>query len=99
MPILTTDREFTVGRATKYLTDPRVKHYWDPKGELVRGYAPVLGLEGDAWDIYLLYGREAAWGDAPPKPEFWQEQLGVSEATQFDPPKLAEAIRRALDAK
>lgn len=60
----------------KYLTDERVMHYWDGEGELVKGFAPVLAVP-QAWDVYLLYDQNAEWNDTPPKPGFWQEQLGM----------------------
>lgn len=59
VPILASDAELTVGRATKVLPDSRVMHYGDGNGELVKGFTPVLGL-GDrpAWDVYLLYKKK-----------------------------------------
>ena len=98
VPVLPSDGKFAVGRATKYLPDTRVSHFWDSDGVLVRDFAPVLGLEPDdkAWDVYLLYDKSAEWGDTPPKPSFWQEQIGFSEATRLDGPKLAEAINKTL---
>ena len=72
-------------------------HYWDAGGTLVKSLAPVLDL-GDrpAWDVYLLYDQNTKWGDSPPKPEFWQEQLGISEETQLDADKLTTEINRLL---
>ena len=100
VPILASDAKVTVGRATKYLPDTRVTHYWDADGELVKGFAPVLGLgDRQAWDVYLLYDKDAEWNDAPPKPGFWQEQLGISDETALDPEKLAAEIEKRLGAK
>ncbi len=96
VPILPSDGEFAVGRATKYLPDNRVTHYWDGNGELVKSFAPVLGIKGDAWDVYLLYDQDAEWKDTPPKPGFWQEQLGISDETQLDGDKLTVEINRLL---
>ncbi len=97
VPILPSDLEFTVGRATKNLVDPRVVNYWDGEGELVKGFTPVLGLQERAWDVYLLYGENAEWTDTPPKPIFWQEQLGISDETQLDADKMTAEIRKLLD--
>lgn len=72
-------------------------HYWDGDGRLVKGFAPVLGIEdGQAWDVYLLYDQNAEWKDAAPKPVFWQEQLGISEETRLDGEKLTAEINRLL---
>jgi hypothetical protein len=87
----------TVGRATKSLPDSRVSHFWDANGELVKSYSPVLGLDGGrAWDVYLLYNQSAEWNETPPKPGFWQEQLGISDETQLDGEKLTAEINRLL---
>lgn len=98
VPILASDAQVTVGRATKFVPDGRVKHYWDNESELVKGFAPVLGL-GDrpAWDVYLLYDKETDWNNAPPKPIFWQEQLGISDETTLDTGKMSVEIKRLLE--
>lgn len=96
VPILPSDAKLTVGRATKSLADPRVLHYWDGENVLSKAFAPVLGIEGDAWDIYLLYDKDAEWKDTPPKPVYWQEQLGISDETKLDAPKLAAEIDKLL---
>ena len=90
VPVLASDGKFAVGRATKFLLDSRVKHFWDENAVLVRDFVPVLGLkdEGKAWDVYLLYDKDAQWTDTPPKPVYWQEQLGISEASQLDADKM-----------
>jgi hypothetical protein len=98
-PILPSDVKFTVGRATKRLPDPRVSHYWDGENVFAQTFVPVLGLEDQAWDVYLLYDHDAEWGDTPPKPFYWQEQLGISDETTLDPTKLTAEIRKLLDAK
>ena len=97
VPILPSDAALTVGRATKYIPDERAAHFWDAEGELVKSFAPVLSLEnGKAWDVYLLYDKDDEWADTPPKPIFWQEQLGISEETALDAGKLTAEIRRML---
>ena len=96
VPILPSDAKLTVGRATKRLDDPRVGHYWDGDNVLTRAYAPVLGIEGNAWDVYLLYDEDAEWGDTPPKPIYWQEQLGISDESQLDRTKLTAEINKLL---
>ena len=98
VPILPSDARFIVGRATKTLPDPRVAHYWDGAGELVAGFAPVLGIDDKAWDVYLLYDKQAEWKDAPPKPIYWQEQLGISDETKLDGPKLTAEINKLVTA-
>jgi hypothetical protein len=49
------------------LVDDRATHYWDGERRLGRAVARRLGYGGDsaAWDIFLVYGPAATWGDAP----------------------------------
>jgi hypothetical protein len=93
-PILPSDAKFTVGRATKSLADGRVKHYWDSDNIFAKTFSPVLGIDQDTWDVYLVYDKDAEWKDTLPKPLYWQEQLGISDETKLDGPKLAAEINK-----
>jgi hypothetical protein len=98
-PMLASDAKYAVGRATKNLIDPRTMHFWDADAVLAKSFAPVLGLNDErAWDVYLLYDQNVEWKDTPPKPEFWQEQLGISDETRLDGEKLTVEINRLLKA-
>ena len=101
VPIIWSDFERSVPRATARLGDQRVSHYWDGQGELVRGYSPVLGLprEQPAWDVYLLFDRDAQWGNDPPAPLFWMHQLGIDEERQLDGARLAAEVTRLLQQR
>jgi hypothetical protein len=49
------------------LVDARAKHYWDGDRDLGHEVARILG-RGDgpaAWDVFLVYGPDASWGDRP----------------------------------
>ncbi len=47
--------------------DTRAKHFWDGDRELGREVARILagGDRSPAWDIFLVYGPDATWGDRP----------------------------------
>jgi hypothetical protein len=78
--------------ATRFVSGAHVTHYWDAARLLVRGYEGTLGLAGDAWDVYLLYGPDARWEDAsPPSPAFWMHQLGTRDAPNAAAPFLDAA--------
>jgi hypothetical protein len=48
------------------LVDDRARHYWDGERRLGHAVAWELGYgSGAAWDIFLVYGPDAKWGDAP----------------------------------
>lgn len=56
--------------ATGFLNDPRVGHFWTPEHTLALALSGQVGMPADepAWDVFLLYPPEAAWGDKPPDP-------------------------------
>ena len=87
----------SIPQATKRFTDGRVSHYWDRHGQLVSAYARVLQIDGPAWDIYLLYDRNAEWKDQPPTPNFWMDQIGAEKGTPFEGDKLAQWVRDLLE--
>lgn len=67
------------------LVDARAKHYWDGDRELGHEVARILGSDGSAaWDVFLVYGPEAAWGDRP-------------DATGSPVISKSDALQRALD--
>jgi hypothetical protein len=99
--ILKSDFQIAVGRATKRLPDGRVSHYWDGEGESVKAYGRVLGLGAGetAWDVYYVYGRDAEWGDVPPTPPFFMDQVGLPRGQPLDAGKLAAEVRKLLEKK
>lgn len=91
--------ESDVATATRFVPDPRAMHFWDGSGLLVQQYDTVLGINQDAWDVYLLYGADARWtGDMPPKPDFWMTKLSTDKGPRFDPDAFAAQANRALSA-
>jgi len=98
VPILWSDGKVSVPQATKRFTDERVSHYWDRNGQLVSEYGRVLQIDGPAWDIYLLYDRDAEWKEHPPVPSFWMDQIGAAKGTPFEGDKLAQRVRELLEA-
>ncbi len=73
-----------VPEAAALMPDRRTRHYWD--GDRVLGGAyqdrlaaggEVFELRSEAWDVWLLFDRDARWGeDGPPQPSWWEHQLG-----------------------
>src|SRR5437868_3664991 len=78
LPILRGDEESSVPSAMKRLTDSRVSFFWDAQGETAQSYARVLKLPAGqpAWDVYLLFNRDAEWKNDLPAPDYWMHQLG-----------------------
>jgi hypothetical protein len=45
---------------------------WDGGGLPMRAFQTVLGLPGDAWDVFMVYRPQTNWdGDLPPQPDYW----------------------------
>lgn len=102
VPILPDDDAAAAARAAQRFTDPRVIHYWDEGRALGDALGETLALpsreagraHGAAWDVYLVYGRGARWGEAPSS---WMQQLDGLPVTRA--PKLnGDALRARLEA-
>ena len=65
---------------------------------MTRVYSSILRIDVPAWDVYLLFGRDAEWKAQPPAPVFWMDQLGLENGKQFDADRLAEQIRVSLNS-
>ncbi len=75
------DSEETAHEATETISDPHVRHFYDPEQRSGKAIAQSLALEGRvAWDIYLFYAKDSEWTDSPPTPRQWMHQLSASEA-------------------
>lgn len=73
--------ERDVPNASRQISDPRARHYWDGHGQLIAGYRSVLGgFNEPVWDTYVLYGKDARWDtERPPAPAYWMHQLGSAK--------------------
>ena len=92
------DSKRSVPQATKRFDDDRVSQYWDSKAEMTSAYSSVLKVDQPAWDVYLLFDRDAEWKEQAPQPVFWMDQLGLEHGTPFDGRKLAQEMRVLLES-
>lgn len=84
----------------RLILDPRVRHYWDPDRLVGRRYAPILGTDAPAWDVWLLFGRTARWSDpdGAPEPDWWEHQLGgLPDSLRLDPERFARKAAELLE--
>ncbi len=62
-----TDARDTIDEST--LADPRVTQYWDGEGITGTYFADSdlggLGFSGLVYDVYYVFGPDAAWADEP----------------------------------
>lgn len=102
LPMLPDDNAKTAQTQSVLFGDARVTQGWDGKRDVGDLYAQMLGLQGTAWDVYLLYPPGVPWvGEQPPHPSFWMHQLpeivGAPPKLFLDPDKLASELRGILD--
>jgi hypothetical protein len=64
MPVLAGDANPEVA---DLLVDDRARHFWDGRRRLGYTVGRMLGRSPTelAWDIFLVYGPDATWGDEP----------------------------------
>lgn len=100
LPILRKDNEGRVPKATTFVPDKRATNYWDGDKKLSRDFAETLDFiekSKPAWDIYLVYGKDAKWEANAPKPNYWMHQLeDLPKDNQLDATKLAKEIEKYL---
>ena len=92
LPVLGIDSKASLPQATKRFSDPRVRHYWDAKAELGQLYSSILKADGVAWDVYLLFGRDAEWKDKPPVPVFVMDKIDLPNGKRLDGDELAREL-------
>jgi hypothetical protein len=52
------------------MVDPRVTHLWDAGNVVGQGFVDRFGVDfgGLDYDFFLLFDRDATWGDSTPRP-------------------------------
>jgi hypothetical protein len=88
-----------------FLTDSRVRHYWDDRraiGQLYLQFLPMIWPKRSAdttlsdadalWDAYLLYAADAEWADQPPGVVSWGSPIYRSTDALIE--ELARTARR-----
>jgi hypothetical protein len=102
VPILPKDSQQAAEAEASDFTDGRISHIWDADRNLADAFASTLGLQGPAWDVYLLFDAGPEWiGDDPPQPAHWMAQLpervGAEPERLLQPARFAEELRVRLD--
>ena len=61
------------------LQGPRIHHYWEDSGIIGQHFSETMGVSMYVWDFWAIYGPDARWeGTLPPKPWYYEHQLGGS---------------------
>lgn len=86
--------------AARLIPGPGVRHWWDGDAVMGRRYADVLGTDEPAWDVWLLFARDARWGDpdGAPRPDWWEHQLGsLPDSLHLDAERFARKAAELLE--
>jgi hypothetical protein len=98
VPILPTDRGTPSQETRGLVHDERAAHFWDAKGVLPGLFQSTLDLRPGipAWDVYMIYPPGIWWQKTPPKPAYWEHQLGVTNAPRLNGRTFAAHLRKVL---
>lgn len=96
-----------IHHAAALLHNPQVHNYWNAAGGFPRRLGTAVGFKRDnqvveAWDVWLLYGPDAEWGDAgPTAPQVLMHQLDPVQNPDYkylDGKRFAQDVRAQLAA-
>ncbi len=91
-------------QATYLVNDDRATQYWDEHGSLRDAYDEMFGIVGrPCAGVFMVYAPDAEWaGAVPPQPLFFEdahaEEFARKAGPQYDAARLANEVRRNLDA-
>ncbi len=87
-------KEKHVAETIPLLSGPRIHHYWEDSGIIGQHFSEVMEVDTYVWDFWTIYGPDVVWeGLLPPKPDYYEHQLGVTSGASRSFPK-----NRVLDA-
>ena len=95
-PVLRRDSQEAAERATAYLSDRRVEHFWDLWGFGIRTYSKQFKYpQGKkAWDIFVLYQSELTWNEKPPKTVVLMQHRDLKIGTKYSQDFLYKELVR-----
>jgi hypothetical protein len=68
-PMLDKETEADARRATTFIQDPRLTHFWTDSDGVAQQFKVALGLaDADAWDTFLLFPPGTRWAEGAPRP-------------------------------
>ena len=97
-PFLAQDRLNLAQRASAYISDRRVRHFWDLWRFGSRTYSKQLNLPvTDAWDMFALYKPHLVWRDSIPAPTIWMQNRNLKVGTPYEKEGLENELKKWLD--
>ena len=96
-------KEKHVNETIPLLQGPRIHHYWEDSGIIGQHFSASMGVDMYVWDFWAIYGPDARWdGTLPPKPLYYEHQLGGSggfpQELLLDAKRFARKTMTALES-
>jgi hypothetical protein len=93
--------------AAKLLSDKRARHYWDGDQVVGGNYqkltlpdGEIIEIASPAWDVWMLFGRDARWDESAPEPDWWEHQLGpLPKEIRLEPERFGDKARELLESE
>jgi hypothetical protein len=85
-------------RATGYLPDNRVTHFWDLWKYVSKSYEKQLKVpKGHAWDMFVFYKPNLVWRESLPEPTFWLQNRGLEVGTPYSQEDLEAGLKEWIE--
>ena len=98
VPFMQRDSQSTAQRASVYMPDRRVRHFWDLWRYSARTLATQLNIPvGDAWDMFAFYEPRLAWEDGLPEPTMWMQNRKLKVGIPYSQAALEEELKTWLE--
>ena len=92
-PFMQRDTLSLAQRATGYLPDARVEHFWDLWKYAAKTYEEQLKIpRGHAWDMFVFYKPHLVWQDSMPEPTFWMQNRGLDVGIPYSEESLQAGL-------
>ena len=97
-PFMQRDTLGLAQRATGYLPDRRVRHFWDLWKYAARIYEDQLKVpKGNAWDMFVFYKPHLTWQDSLPEPTFWMQNRSLDVGTPYSQEDLKAGLEEWIE--
>jgi hypothetical protein len=97
-PFMQRDTLSLAKRATGYLPDSRVQHFWDLWRFASKSYEKQLKVpRGHAWDMFVFYKPHLVWQDSMPEPTFWLQNRSLEVGIPYSAEDLEEGLMEWID--
>jgi hypothetical protein len=99
LPMLPSDSLQSATESARIFEGTHARQFWDGEQALARlvGESVAIAPATLAWDIYLIYDRDAVIGDRAPVPLDWVHQLSRVAPERYRGGRIAQAVSALVD--